>query len=71
MGVSIVKKKVLGGVAPCYKRLEDHRRCRGMTLCVDQPSIRVNYDGHYMQRMIYYSDYLRRDKMRTQEAYPA
>ena len=31
-------------------------------LCVEQPSIRVNYDNHYMQRVIYYSGYLRRDK---------
>ena len=36
-------------------------------LFVEQPSLRVNYDGHYMQRVIYYSDYLRRDKTRTQE----
>ena len=29
--VSIVKKKAFGGAAPRYKRLEDHRRCRGVT----------------------------------------
>jgi len=36
-------------------------------LCVEQPSIRVNYDDHYMQRVIYYSGYLWLDKTRTRE----
>jgi len=36
-------------------------------LCVEQPTIHENYDGHHMQRVIYYSDYLRRDNTRTQE----
>ena len=31
MNVSIGEKKEFGGAAPCYKQLEDYRRCRGMT----------------------------------------
>jgi len=31
MNISIVKTKAFGGAAPRYKRLEDHRRCRGVT----------------------------------------
>ena len=30
MNVSIGEKKVFGGAAPCYKRLEYYRRCRGV-----------------------------------------
>ena len=30
--MSIGEKKVVGGAAPRYKRLEEHRRCRGMTI---------------------------------------
>jgi len=32
MNISIGEKKVFGGAAPCYKRLKDYRRCRGMTV---------------------------------------
>ena len=31
MNVSIGEKKAFGGAVPRYKRLEEHRRCRGMT----------------------------------------
>lgn len=31
INVSIAKKKVFGSAAPHYKRLEDHRKCRGVT----------------------------------------
>ena len=31
MNISIGEKKVFGGAAPRYKRLEDYHRCRGMT----------------------------------------
>ena len=34
MNVSIGEKKAFGGAAPCYKRLEDYHRCRGMTRLV-------------------------------------
>lgn len=34
MNISSGEKKVFGGTAPRYKRLEDYRRCRGMTQVV-------------------------------------
>ena len=34
MNVIIGEKKAFGGAAPCYKRLEDYRRYRGVTLWV-------------------------------------
>ena len=30
--MSIGEKKAFGGAAPRYKRLEDYRRCRGVTV---------------------------------------
>jgi len=32
MNISIGEKKVFSGAAPRYKRLEDYRKCRGVTV---------------------------------------
>jgi len=32
MNVSIGEKKAFSSATPCYKQLEDYRRCRGVTM---------------------------------------
>jgi len=51
MNISIGEKKVFGGAAPRYKRLEDYRRCRGVIgglLLSDQLSPSTPYQGIHL-----------------------